>query len=458
MGDRTKWIAQLTAGLVAGVLVVTACGAAARQAAKMRNEASPGPIATTPHVLPPIGSTSSSATNPRTAEPMSEASAARLASPPPDCVPTSSTRALSGPVAAYYFSWGDYDTCATITLIDGSGHTSSATSPITTQFYARFTCHVPEYAPYGVSGLVPGPAYSVSSDRVYWWDGHHILWLGKDGSQGSEALFVASADVGLEFAVSPDDSRMILTTIDYATWPLHRVTWIEDVATHAHRTTLFDADLSTDLNKVDGAGSAGWPWGWHAGKPVLFDYGLCIGLGGDQFIASHYPRLVDPVTGNWLVTFPECYGGTITQVGVFCTPSVTAHSLERYDWTGHLTATYPLSVDTIFCDSDASPSGNQVVAWCQRNIYTASAERPGGPGPQYLFGAGPALPPVPAFTNLRWLDDDLVLVTNGIDDSSGQHHSTVSIWSMSRQTVVAGPVVLPGWYSWVDPSPSRLQG
>jgi hypothetical protein len=302
--------------------------------------------------------------------------------------------------------------------------------------------------------VTPGPAYSVSKKRIYWWDGRLIRWLSRDGSQGSEVMD-AGAQVGLQFAASPDDARMVITTVDFAKWPLHRVTWVEDVATRANKTMLFDADLPTDLTKLNGQGSAGWPWGWNQGRPVLYDHPLCVLFGGDQFIALDYPRVVDPATGSRLVTFPKCYGGSITSGGAFCTASFTARALDWYDWTGKQTQSYALPYDTVFCDSDLNPSGTRILAYCQNNIYTGSLPA-NTKTLQWLFGAGPSLPTEiqqPVF--LRWLDDDLILESRTVSDPSG-YRSSVYIWSLTRQAMVAGPISIPGWYNSTAPPPKRL--
>lgn len=392
------------------------------------------------------------------------ASDGRLASPSPTpCAPSSGTRALAGPVAAYYWSPSD-SACVTVTLIDGSGQISTVTTPSINQYGGRFFCQDGNQTrPTPDSGLTPGPAYSVSNDRIYWWDGHLIHWLDRSGAQATEALD-AGNQVGLEFAVSPDDTRMVITTIDFATWPLHRVTWVEDVGTHANRAVLFDANLSTDLSTTPGGGPAGWPWGWQNGRPVLFDFPLCVVLAGDQFFASHNPRIVD-LSGNRLVTFPFCYGGSITSAGVFCTGSFNSRSLERYDWTGQQISTYQLPYDTLACDADPNPSNTRVLVYCQRNIYSAASPTriPGGQeGPEFLFGAGPALPQKmqqPVY--LRWLTDDLVLESRALSGQS-ENRTDVYVWSLSRQDVVAGPVDIPGWYGgsrqWFSQTapPSRL--
>jgi hypothetical protein len=341
----------------------------------------------------------------------------------------------------------------TVTLIDSGGQVSTVTATTVSQYEARFVCQDGNQArPSPESGLTPGPAYSVSKTRIYWWDGHLIRWLSRDGTQGSEVMD-AGTQVGLQFAASPDDALMVITTVDFSKWPLHRVTWVEDVASHANKTILFDADLPTDLTKLNGQGSAGWPWGWHQGRPVLYDHPLCVLLGGDQFIALDYPRVVDPATGSRLLTFPKCYGGSITSGGAFCTASYTARTLDWYDWTGKQIQSYALPYDTVFCDSDLNPSATRVLAYCQNNIYTGSLPQ-NTKTLQWLFGAGPSLPSeIEQPRLLRWLDDDLVIESRTITPG---YSSSVYIWSLSRQTTVAGPITIPGWYNGTAPPPKRL--
>jgi len=98
------------------------------------------------------------------------ASGARLTG----CIPSASTRTLSGAVAAYYWT-SPASNCVTVTLIDSGGQASTVTTTTISQYRAKFVCQdgnqgrsSPE------SGLTPGPAYSVSKNRIYWWDGHLI--------------------------------------------------------------------------------------------------------------------------------------------------------------------------------------------------------------------------------------------------------------------------------------------
>ena len=373
-------------------------------------------------------------------------------SPAATCVPSADTRALAGPVAAYF--WGHRGAgCATVSLMNGSGQLSTVTTKL--NHASQFVCRDGKQAqPSPSAGLTPGPAYSVTKNRIYWWDGHLVRWLDRNGTQGSEVLD-AGPKAGLEFSVSPDDARTIITAIDFGKWPLHRTTWIEDVGTRANKVVI----VNTTLSNPAAVGSTGWPWGWQNGRPVLFDFPLCVTLGGDQWIGLSYPRVVDPTIGVTLVKFPKCYGGAITPGGIFCTASFVARALEMYDWTGKRVKSWALSRDTVACDGDPSPSGSRVLAYCEYNIYT---QRLSGPTTQqFLFGPGPALPKTLAQAQpLRWLDNDLMLETQTQNDGTNQ--SAVYVWSLSRQAVVAGPIAIPGWYNvprqWfnAEPPPTRL--
>jgi hypothetical protein len=300
----------------------------------------------------------------------------------------------------------------------------------------EFSC--PAGFPRGSVGLTPGPATSVTANSIYWWDGANLRWIDRGGTQFNSALTVPS-QVGIEFAVSPDDTRIAITEIDFRKSPLHRTTWVEDLGTHAHRSVLFNADLTSATNQ-----SPGWPWGWHGGNPVLYDFPLCVIRGGDQYFALNHPRLVD-TGGNRLVSFPECYGGTVTEAGVLCTRSFTARALDWLDWSAKQVAEWPLPFSTVSCDSDLNPAQTRVLASCQPNIYTGNP--PGtGTGPKtFLFGSGPKLPGAIASPgqNVHWLDNDLVLAGNVRYVAPG-YVTTVVIWSLSLQKQVAAPVDVPG--------------
>ena len=441
----------LVAALMAGLVTGTACGTgtplrSATDATPAASSASADPL------------TSPSGTRP------TAASGGRVTSPSPTvCRPAASTRALTGPVAAFF--WSGSNGCITVTLLDAGGRISTVTTA--GQHATQFVCH--DSARAGAqpdSGLTPGPAYSVTNDRIYWWDGRLIHWLSRDGTQGREALAIGN-EVGLQFATTPDDSRIVFTTVDFARWPLRRTTWIEDAVTRANKTVIFDGDLSTNQNVLMRGTSASWPWGWHGSSPVVYDFPLCMTLGGDQLISLSHPRVVDPSTGFTLVAFPECYGASITTAGVLCTtaPRVagnpfTARTLTWFAWSGSVSRSFALPYDTELCDSDVSPSASRVLAHCERNRYTD----PHGASitPQLVFGNGPAIPRGMQYpTSLRWLDDDLVLESRSLTDPSG-YWSGIYVWSLRKQTVVAGPVRLPGRYVFPRqqfnpwPPPTRL--
>jgi hypothetical protein len=359
---------------------------------------------------------------------------------------------LAGPVAAYFWSYRGAG-CATVTLINGNGQLSTVTTKV--RHAAQFVCLDGKQAqPSPSAGLTPGPAYSVTKNRIYWWDGHLIRWLDRNGTHGSEVLD-AGPKTGLEFSVSPDDARTIITAIDFGKWPLHRTTWIEDVGTRTNKVVIFNANLTNP----PAMRTTGWPWSWHNGRPVLYDFPLCITRGGDQFLALSYPRVIDPMVGATLVKFPTCIGGAVTPGGIFCTASFTARALDWYDWTARRVKSWALPQDTVACDGDPSPTGSRVLAYCQYNIYTRVTF-----GPIYqnfLFGQGPSLPKSLVHSQpLRWLDADKVLETRPNND--GTKGSEIYIWSLSLQAVVAGPIAIPGQYDvprqWfgAGPPPTRL--
>jgi hypothetical protein len=329
--------------------------------------------------------------------------------------------------------------CITVSMIDGAGNTSTVISAPQPrwQFACQQTVGSP---PQHMTGLTPGPARSVSANRAYWWNGSELRWLDRSGNQGGTAFKVPD-QVGIEFAVSPDDSRIVITEIGFGKLSLHRTTWIEDLGTHLHKVVLFDADLTSANNEA-----AGWPWGWRGPDPVLYDFPTCVaGLGGDQFFALNHPRVVDHITGNRLVSFPECYGGTITDGGAFCTSSFTARTLDWFGWDEKLIKQFPLLLQTVACDSDLNPAKTSVLASCQPNIYTQQspvANNNNGPR-QYQFGSGPQLPVAIANAPVRWLDDDLLLAPGYRAAGSAWIH-TMAIWSLTSQKQLVAPVDVLG--------------
>ncbi len=265
-----------------------------------------------------------------------------------------------------------------------------------------------------------------SADRAYWWDGVSIRWLDASDRTGVAAELLTGPDQRVGFAVSSDDRRIVITEITYSAWPLHRTTWVEDLGTHANRTALFDGSVTGQVLPT------GWPIGWHQGFPVLFDSVVCTQGGGPGLADKYDFRLVDPKSGSRVVDFGVCRGGDVAVGGVLC-PAGDG-SLQSLDWAGVSRATFSQPNPGGYCAMSLSQNAAMVLAECLTN----------GPGQdQFLPGSGRSLPSAIAHaTELVWMDDDHLLVSDL--SAPGQF----SIWSVSEQRLVSGPMALPAPTEW----------
>ena len=217
------------------------------------------------------------------------------------------------------------------------------------------------------------PLFSASSARLYYLDGDNaVRYLALDGSSGNATQVPGSAHSQSGFAVSPDDLRIAVATIDYTTNPptLHLV--VEDLG-GAHRSEIF----TSTTNYV-------WPVGWHAGQLVL-----AVGSAFTQNVASNpygtfsgY-HVVNATTANRTFAIDCDPGGPLTPAGTACLGGGVP--LITIDFSGNprrLFTSTPLG-------AAVSPDGNHVVYCCssgQLQLWdtVAGSTKPLGPA------AGPA--------------------------------------------------------------------
>jgi hypothetical protein len=238
----------------------------------------------------------------------------------------------------------------------------------------------------------PLPEVSTSATRVYYLDGDsQVRALTPDGKTVAVTKLAGNELAHVAFAVSPDDSRIAVSIIDYKSTPPTRRLYVSD---------LNGANLS-ELS-VSGANYV-WPVGWHAGNVVFaigdaFPVTLRAAAPADvnlwcdppieqcpadnPYAASHGFYLVDPKDSTRLAALgsDQCQpislmtkagtlcregnppGGLITPT-TECRPDLT-YCLRLADWTGRLTDWTTLALVWI---GALSPSARQMAACCSGN-------------------------------------------------------------------------------------------
>jgi len=111
------------------------------------------------------------------------------------------------------------------------------------------------------AGAAPAtlPVVSTSASRVYYLDGDaDIRFLGRDGATGIATRVPGSVHSESAFAVSPDDTRIAVATLDASSDAASMRLSVEDLAGGGNHV---DLPAPTD--------AAVWPVGWRGGDLVL---------------------------------------------------------------------------------------------------------------------------------------------------------------------------------------------
>jgi hypothetical protein len=203
----------------------------------------------------------------------------------------------------------------------------------------------------GAAGALP--VVSASNSRVYYLDGDtDVRFLGRDGIQGSATHVPGGVHSESAFAVSPDDRRIAIATLDASAEPASMRLAVEDVAGGAdHR----DLPAPTD--------AAVWPIGWRAGDLVLAlgsaptrnvmdnPYGTFLGY-----------RLVDAETGVRLAGIDCDPTGLLTPAGTACLGGASALAVADFSNRVHGLETAGRGSDVT--SAAESPDGARVAYCC----------------------------------------------------------------------------------------------
>lgn len=153
------------------------------------------------------------------------------------------------------------------------------------------------------------PVFSTSLDRLYYLDGDSdVRYLERDGTRGSAAHLPSGPRLQAGFAVSPDDRRIAVTTVDYAASPAATRLYTEDVSGGGDHVELPFPVAATV-----------WPVGWHDG-------GLVVALGSapvQNVAANPYGtfagyQLIDAGSGARLGSLACNPAGPLTPAGSAC--------------------------------------------------------------------------------------------------------------------------------------------
>jgi hypothetical protein len=212
------------------------------------------------------------------------------------------------------------------------------------------------------------------------------------------------------FAVSPDDSQIAVSVLDFNRSPVH-VQLYTDKLGGGNRHVIFESDS----NYV-------WPVAWHAGLLVLahaygpFEEDVAKAAPGldNPYSAISY-HIVDPVTASRVVLMGSCtVSGPLSPAGSGCIQGGTI------DWQGNVSAPWSTrDWGSVSSAASLSPDGRWIAATVPDSPDKMGIWAPDGRVVNWVYGPG-----------IRdwagWLDD--------------QHIVTGSYLNATYQPVVTNPI------------------
>jgi len=269
----------------------------------------------------------------------------------------------------------------------------------------------------------PLPFVSASSSRAYFLDGDTALKsLSPDGKVATVRAIAGNDHIRSAFAVSADDRRIAISTIDYSQVPPFLRLSVEDLK-GGNRTEIF----SSGTLYV-------WPVAWRQGKLVvavgdayptgpapqgsahpwcLPAFGACVA--DNPYAATHGYHVVEPTDGARLASLgsaPCEVVGLLTSAGTMCRESKFAGGAitpttecrpelticqRHVDWSGRISDW--TTIATIWIGI-INPSGTQMAGCCNGDSLALYAARTAGGDEKRL---GKSAPPV------WWMDDNHLL-------------------------------------------------
>ena len=265
------------------------------------------------------------------------------------------------------------------------------------------------------------PYVSTSNSSLYYLDGDSTIktvWL--DGRTLPD-LSITGIPAGSEaaFAVSPDESTLAYSVLDYTVNPV--------------RVTLFTRPLLGNSPKALFTSTTDyvWPVAWHGGLLVLahavgaYAENIAALQGGwdNPYQAVSY-HLVDPATGVRKVTMGACnVSGPLSQSGSACSQG------GAIDWTGKVTEWAGANWGSVNGAAALSDDGTKVAAVSADDQTHLSIYTPGSGGVGYVE-------PLGVHDWAGWMGD--MVLTGSYEDSSFEPQLVTVAGGLDRAVAAQG--------------------
>jgi hypothetical protein len=239
------------------------------------------------------------------------------------------------------------------------------------------------------------PYVSTSLTKLYMLDGDSTvlsLHLG-DGNQATATHLVVGPNMEAAFAVSPDDSQIAVSVLDFNRTPVHVTLYTESLSGANHRVIY-----ESDSNYV-------WPVAWHSGLLVLAHaYGpyeediAKAAPGRDNPYSAISYHIVDPTNANRVYLLGACtVSGALSPAGSGCIQGGTI------DWQGSVSPPWSTSDwGSVSSAASLSPDGRWIAATVPADPGKMGIWTPDGRVITWVYGAGTR-------DWAGWLDDEHIL-------------------------------------------------
>jgi hypothetical protein len=200
-----------------------------------------------------------------------------------------------------------------------------------------------------------------------------------DGKQTTVTHLAVGTNMEAAFAVSPDDSQIAVSVLDFNRTPVH-LTLYTEALTGANQRVIFESDS----NYV-------WPVAWHAGRLVLAHaYGPYeediskAAPGRDNPYSAISYHIVDPTTANRVYLLGACtVSGPLSPAGSGCIQGGTI------DWQGNVSPPWSTSDwGSVSSAASLSPDGLWVAATSPDSPDKMDIWTPDGRVITWVDGAG----------------------------------------------------------------------
>jgi len=301
----------------------------------------------------------------------------------------------------------------TLSLIDAAGKAVASASGTTRQ--SGPTCRL---GPDQAALVVPSPVIvSASDSKVYFEDGDgSVKAFGRDGKVSTVGKLSFGVNSAAVFAVSPDDSRIAVVTIDASAQPFKIALSVGPLQSLPGTQIYSTTDRSYSL----------WPVGWHADQVVVARVPACT-QGGGPF--TGFPveyHVVDAQTAARTATIGALDGCRTVSLpspaGALCEDTRTQR-LNLLGWDGRAQSSW---ADPGLFQYAVSPAG-WGLACCE-----------GQNGPLLLNPSGATSTIAAAQGSIGWIDGTHFLVVG-----QGPQGQSVLYDTSSKKTT---PVAVSGTY------------